>query len=329
MKRSANSASSPAARKARTRLRLVASAAPIPVKAREISLARADTLEDAAARIFSAALEHFLANVPLMIASSAPEGVHQMRVALRRLRAAIGVMRPALTGSALETSRERAKTIADVLGAARNWDVFGDMLNAGPREALGNDPSFYALLDAVELRRAQAYREAHVALTAPQTAQFIEELRLAIAQRDWRIEENMRAEGSARDFASRALTRLRKRLLKKSRGLATLSPEARHQARIALKKMRYGAEFFHSLYADRKTARAFLRALSEMQDGMGAFNDIAIASSLLDQIDADGGGAATRASGFVRGWFAHAARESAAHAEKSEKRLKELEPFWT
>ena len=122
----------------------------------------------------------------------------------------------------------------------------------------------------MELRRTQAYREAQEALTAPQTAQFVEELRLAIAQRDWRVEENMRGEGSARDFASRALTRLRKRLLKKSRDLATLSPEARHQARIALKKARYGAEFFHSLYSDsdQKTARAFLRALSEMQDGM-------------------------------------------------------------
>ncbi len=333
MKRSVKPRPSPALRAARARLRLVSarptSAPPTAVKAEEISLSRDDALEDAAARIFSAALDHFVANVAFMQASGAPEGVHQMRVALRRLRAAIGLMRPALTGSALETARERAKTLAGVLGAARNWDVFGDMLNAGPREALGNDPSFYALLDAVELRRTQAYREAQEALTAPQTAQFVEELRLAIAQRDWRVEENMRGEGSARDFASRALTRLRKRLLKKSRDLATLSPEARHQARIALKKARYGAEFFHSLYADRKTARAFMRALSEMQDGMGAFNDMAVANSLLDQIDADGGGAATRASGFVRGWFAHAAREGAAHAEKSEKRLKELEPFWT
>lgn len=329
MKRSMNSASSPAARKARGKLRLVASPPPIPVKAQDISLSRADTLDEAAARIFSAALDHFLANVPLMDAAGAPEGVHQMRVALRRLRAAIGLLRSALTGPALEAATERAKTLASVLGAARNWDVFGEMLNAGPRQSLNADPSFSALLEAVALRRAEAYREARAALFSPQTAQFVEELRLAVAQRDWRVEENMRAEGSARDFASHALTRLRKRVLKKSNGLATLSPEARHQARIALKKARYGAEFFHSLYPDRKTARAYLRALSEMQDGMGAFNDMAVANMLLDRIDADGGGAATRASGFVRGWFAHAAREGGAHAEKSEKRLKELEPFWT
>lgn len=328
MKRSANGGISPAVRARPAPLRIVTSAAPPPAfaKAKEISLSPDDSLEDAAARIFSASVDHFAANVALMPASEAAESVHQMRVALRRLRAAIGLMRPALGGEALETAREEAKALANILGAARNWDVFGDMLK-GPREVFGGDPSFEAVLAAVERRRARAYRDARKTLASPRAAQFVEALRLAIAQRDWRIDENMRAAGSARDFASGALTRLRKRLLKKSRGLATLSPEARHQARIALKKARYGAEFFNSLYPDRKAMRAYLRALEDMQDGMGALNDMAVANSLLDDIDAEGG-AALRASAFTRGWFAHAARQGVAHAEKSEKRLKELEPFW-
>lgn len=328
MKRSANSGVSPSIRVRRAPLRVVTSDAPPPAfaKAKEISLSPDHSLEEAAARIFSASLDHFAANAALMPASDAAESVHQMRVALRRLRAAIGLMRPALDGPALETAGEEAKALANVLGAARNWDVFGDMLKA-PREVFGSDPSFHALSAAVERRRAQAYREARKTLASPQVAQFVEALRLAIAHRDWRINEDMRAKGSARDFASAALTRLRKRLLKKSRGLATLSPEARHRARIALKKARYGAEFFNSLYSDRKAARAYLRALAKMQDGLGAFNDMAVANSLLDDIDAEGG-PALRASAFTRGWFAHAARAGAVQAEKSERRLKELKPFW-
>ena len=98
------------------------------IKAKPIELSEDDTLEAAAAAIFSASLEHFLANLPLLPTSSAPESVHQMRVALRRLRAAIGLLRPTLTGPSLETARDRAKTLASVLGAARDWDVFGAAL---------------------------------------------------------------------------------------------------------------------------------------------------------------------------------------------------------
>ena len=124
------------------------------------------------------------------------------------------------------------------------------------------------------------------------------------------------------------MTRLRKRLLKKSKDLATLSAEERHKVRIALKKARYGAEFFESLFDDRKDARAYLHALGDMQDQLGVFNDMEVAYGLLDQIDAQTPDAA-RASSFIRGWFAHASSQGVAHAEKSEKRLKRLQPFWT
>jgi len=138
----------------------------------------------------------------------------------------------------------------------------------------------------------------------------------------------MRAPGSASGFAVDALTELRKRLLKKSKGLATLSTDERHRVRIALKKARYGAEFFESLFNDRKDARAYLHALGEMQDQLGLFNDMEVANGLLDQIDARTP-EATHASSFIRGWFAHAASQGVAHAETSEKRLKKLAPFWS
>jgi CHAD domain-containing protein len=306
----------------------VADDIPAAIKARAIKLSKNDTLEDAAATIFSASLEHFLANVPLLETSSAQESVHQMRVALRRLRAAIGLLRPILAGPALETAGDRAKTLASVLGAARDWDVFRATLNAGPREAIGDDPSFHALIDTVESLREKAYRAAHEAVSSDETSQFVDDLCLAIERRDWEVETEMRAPDSAYAFAVGALARLHKRLLKKSKNLATLSAEERHRVRIALKKARYGAEFFESLFKNGKAAGAYSRALGELQDQLGVFNDMEVANDLLDRIDAENQ-AAARASGFVRGWFAHAAREGVAHADKSEKRLKKLAPFWT
>lgn len=303
---------------------------PAPSKARKakpVALLKGDSVEDAAVCVFSASLDHFEANFPAFRASDDAEAVHQMRVALRRLRAAIGLFREALSGPALEAARERAKTLAGVLGGARDWDVFREMIADGPGAALADEPGFYALLDAVELRRATAYRAAREALDDSQTKSFVEDLRKAVARRDWTAAEGARDAGSARGFAAKALTRLRKRVLKRASGLAKLSPEERHAARIALKKARYGAEFFESLFSHVEDAADYSAALAELQDGLGAFNDMEMANALLDEIDAEGS-AALRASGFVRGWFAHAAQAGAAHARKSEKRLKRLRPFW-
>lgn len=296
-------------------------------KARPVKLLSSDAVEDAAVCIFSAALDHFEANVPVFLVHQSSESVHQMRVGLRRLRAAIGLFRKALSGPTLDAARERAKTLASILGGARNWDVFREMIESGPGETLAAEPSFNALLDALELRRAAAYRAARAAIDDPQTKSFVQDFRKAIAAREWTAAPGASKAGAAPRFAAKALARLHKRVLKKSKGLAKRTPEERHQLRIALKKARYGAEFFESLFAHVEDAADYSAALAELQDGLGAFNDMKMANALLDEIDAESD-AALRASGFVRGWFAHAAQAGVAHAKKSEKRLRKLEPFW-
>lgn len=317
-----------AVRQATLRLVAASGAAPRAVKARDISLLETDSVEDAAVCILSNTLDQFVANVPVFRMTEAPESVHQMRVGLRRLRAAAGLFRRVLGGEELEAARARAKTIAATLGAARDWDVFRDMLEHIPRARFDDESSFFALLDAVELRRRAGYRDALALLDAPQTRAFVDDLRRLLAARGWRRGQGADAPGSARAFASETLTRLRKRVVKKSRGLATLTADERHEVRIALKKARYASEFFHSLFAHRGRARAFGKALAQMQDGLGVYNDMATANRLLDEIESAGDARISGAAGFVRGWFAHAAQAGDAHAEESETRLRELKPYW-
>ncbi len=295
-------------------------------KARPVKLLKTDSIEDAAVCVFSAALDHFEANVPAFEARQSAETVHQMRVALRRLRAAMGLFGAALSGQRLDEARERAKRFGALLGAARNLDVFHEMLAQGPAAAMRDDAGSSALFDALERRRAGAYRTARAEVGGPQLEAFLTDFRKAIASRDWEAAPAAIEEGSAVSFARETLSRLRKRVLKKSRGLADKAPEERHAARIALKKARYGAEFFASLF-DKDEAGDFAATLGKIQDEMGAFNDMATADRLLDEIDATDA-ASQRAAGFVRGWFAHAAQEGAAHARKTEKKLKKLKPFW-
>jgi triphosphatase len=306
------------------------------VKARPLSLPGDASLDTAIELALTSCLDHFVANWPTQNSPTASEGVHQMRVALRRLRAGVGLLKRALQSKELETAAARAKQIAAKLGEARDLDVFSDNLQTGPFARLLGEPSFYALLDAVECRRRKAHERVRTLIEHRQTRQFVNDLRATLTKRAWTSKNAdathmilaSDAAGSARRFAELALDRLHRRAIKKCHGLAARSEEERHLARIALKKTRYAAEFFRSLFEEEEDAHAYIRGVTKIQDQLGLANDIATATRLLEEIDAANRSETAYAAGFVRGWHAHAQETAASGAGKSEKALKKLEPFW-
>ncbi len=291
-----------------------------------IRIATHDSIETAASLIINDCLDRFVANRAIFLQRETEESVHQMRVALRRLRAALGLFRVALSGTALTSAAARAQSIARALGDARDGDVFLEMLATGPGDA-EDAPDLAMLRVAARQRRDAGYSCASKILKDAATTLFVDDLRRLLAARDWSVMPGAEAAGSARDFARNALSRLKKRARRKFRDLAAQTPEERHEARIALKKLRYAAEFFEDLFGRQKAARACIRALAALQDGLGGFNDLAAAKRQIDLLHANEGSLAL-AAGFVRGWFAHAACASIDHAHESEKNFKDLKTFW-
>jgi CHAD domain-containing protein len=89
----------------------------------------------------------------------------------------------------------------------------------------------------------------------------------------------MRALGerSARAFARDELTRRIRKINKQVRKLERLDWRRRHKLRIAVKKVRYGREFFKTLRTDgRKSGRKLDRALKGLQSGLGNLNDMRV-----------------------------------------------------
>jgi triphosphatase len=296
-----------------------------PVKAERVTLHPDSTLDAAIVCILSSCLDHFAANAPALRKTEDPEAVHQMRVALRRLRAFLALLKRKASITGLEEIAGQAKALAGVLGEGRDFDVFREALEQAPALSLGAEPSFIALIKAVELRRHQARKAARVALAAPATTQFMRALRHLIAERPWRESlKGCEAEGSARVFAVQALNRLHRRAMSKGEGLEDLPPEQRHQARIALKKIRYGAEFFQSLFA-RKRVHDYVRHLAAAQDLLGEENDRATAARILCEIE---NAETAPAIWFLRGWSAAAASLGESKSAEASRRLKKLEPFW-
>jgi triphosphatase len=297
-----------------------------PERAARVELAADASLDDAVARILFACLDHFAANAPVLRHNGDPEAIHQARVALRRLRAFLGLLKRVAPSLEVARTAYGAKSIANALGPARDWQVLREGLEREPRDPLGKDPSFFALLDAVELRRGRAQEAARAAISAPTTLRFVQDLRNFVSRKGWRESaKGTERKGSARVFAVEQLSRLHRRLVRLSKDVASQPPERRHQARIALKKARYAAEFFESLFRP-KAARAYLRGLAALQEELGEDNDRATAVRLLEEIAADGTQqAAPAVSALLE---SRATNSPRGPTKKSEKRLRGLKVFW-
>ena len=308
---------------------LTADHRPLPVWAANLQFPADATLDDAVEIVISSALCQFVGNWPAMAETQHLESIHQMRVALRRLRTALAFFDRALPCAEFKVFRAEAKRIASALGPARNWDAFRELVEDGPRTLLPPGESFEALLTAVEERRSAAYAIAQNLIHDPSTTRFVLTLQAFLARRAWRNAlsgaELSRLTEPASLFAGKTLERLHKRALKRGRGLLQKSPKERHEVRIVLKNIRYTAEFFSSFFAG---ARPYIRAVAKLQDGLGAFNDAASATQHLQDAEAAAGPQVAKAAGIILGWCGRGAANADDNLRQTWKAFKQTRPFW-
>lgn len=299
-------------------------ATPRPVYASALTFRPSQPVETAAAEVLRSCLDQIAANAAAAAASDAPEGPHQLRVGLRRLRTAFGVFAPAIGGPAAETLDAQARDLAAVAGAVRDLDVIGQAIGANAAPALTTDFA----------ERAAAARTAMRArLASAETTGLILDLGAFIEARGWlRRDDFGQTALLARpliEAAAEALDRRWRRCARLAEDIDGMEGEARHDLRKALKKLRYAAEFFESLWP-RKQVRPFLRSLKAMQEDFGALQDLATAEAVLDGADAPGARdpAAQRAIGLALGRWEVRAEADWARARRHWRELAATPRFW-
>lgn len=273
-----------------------------------------------------------LHNAPLAAAGrSGPDPVHEMRVAVRRLRSAIALFRPAVGCPAVDAASAGLKALADRLAPARDWDVFVAETAAAVAKVLPDDPSLRRLRAASERRRRQAY----AALRDWLRGREFRRLGIALAGlaggQAWRAAfPRAQAETLALgldEFAHRALARRLRRLAAAGADIEHLDAAALHAIRLRAKRMRYVAEVFAPLYPGKATRR-FMRRLARLQDRLGRLNDSAVADALLATLGAGAAGRA-HAAGLVRGFLAARSGDARGRIARAWQRFHRLEPFWS
>ncbi len=291
------------------------------------------TIDEALADVFDACFRHWTANEAAALDGRDPEGVHQMRVGLRRLRSALSVFGPLLPEDALAWLQEEAGSALGALGRARDLDVFlGELLSPVAEEFPGEE-CLAALRRAAARERTEGYERAGSAIVSPRYTEFVLRFGGWLEGRRWRTEGASGVlDRPLAAYADALLEKRHRKALRLGRRFGKLSTEGRHRVRIALKKLRYTSEFFESLHPDRETRR-YVKSLSRLQDSLGHLNDVAVAERLVDGLAAQGGSPGERAelqraAGLLIGWYARGVADTEPETVANWKAFSAAAPFW-
>lgn len=229
--------------------------------------------------------EHWRSNEALLLTSRAMAHLHQTRVGIRRLRSSFSLFRPLLreVPGAFDVAH-RLRTLALPFGPARDLDVLltghlVDSLDAGQVAHL------------VAAREA-AYDRVLMVLRSSDWADAGHALDALVTGAPW----PGATDPPVRDVAGQALHKRWHRVVGPVDRLSSMTPQARHRVRIEAKKLRYGCEFFASLYSvdaarvvsgpgeERTRPLAFAWHVEQVQTALGAVNDHATADGLLRSV---------------------------------------------
>jgi triphosphatase len=285
-------------------------------------------------------LKLIVANKPAILARD-PEGIHQMRIGLRRLRAAISLFSDIIDDAKTRGIKAELRWLTNELGPAREFEVFLTKVVTPLRARRPRPAGIRSMSRELMDRRETAIARALSALSSKR----FRELTLNVAA--W-VEldagrESRSKRGSTRGrlpietVACEQLRRRWKKIRKRGRTLAKLDPQARHKLRIQVKKLRYATEFFERLFPGRKREKrhaAFLSALKDIQDCLGELNDIFVHEKLMGGIAktpvarTDGRARRVFAAGLLTGFVETHLEPVLAAAEHSLSAFEKLEPYW-
>lgn len=287
--------------------------------------------------IANACLVQLRLNEDVMLARRDPDALHQARVAIRRLRSAFSLFGPLIAHPRTEELKAELKRLSEPLGPARDLDVFLAETITDERARRPEEAGIVDLEKQLQSQKLKAYERAASALASDEWRRLLVELAGWINAGAWAkpgdADRAAKIDGPARSFAAEVLEKRFRKLRKKSRRIAKITTEERHDARIAAKKLRYGSEFFADLFAGKpkREARraAFHKALKRLQGRLGDLNDVATGHELMEGAARSG---RSRQAAFAAGVTAADVDARIApllrEAKAARKALMAARPFW-
>lgn len=274
--------------------------------------------------ILNNTLEHLRSNEHLVVAGH-PEGVHQARVAIRRLRAALWAFRDILPGGERKAFNREFRWFQGQLSPARDWHVFVE-------ETLPAVRSAYPGRRTTAAQLSKNAREERTRVTSDIAGLFrdVRYTRLILRFTQWVAEQSASMENSwsaqpVTEFAAGILDESHRIFLSDPRPLSRMSAKKRHTLRKRGKKLRYACEFFSSLWPGQQTDR-YLRSMKHLQEALGVINDVSVAGQSVSTLGP--GAAVSRHGRLVTDWSQQRLAECLRKTQPKWRNFQRQEPFW-
>jgi triphosphatase len=230
-------------------------------------------------------VDHLLSNQPAALRGDDQEGIHQMRVAIRRMRSLLVLFERLLEPHAAGQFEDELRRLGQVLGLARDWDVF---LSESLEEAApeNGDAEWTSPLRMLGRQRQQAaHQAAKKAILEPGFTRFV------LAFRAWSLggEGALRSgllDRPARAVAGRLLSRLADKVERRLADADCDDLESLHSLRKSAKKLRYGIEYLQAQYG--KASKRYYKRCNKVQKRLGRINDLASSTRLAGELAHDG-----------------------------------------
>lgn len=235
------------------------------------------TAGDVVRRAIATSVTRLAVHDPVVRLDTDPEGVHQARVATRRLRSDLRTFRPLVDVEATARLRQELRWIAGLLGFVRDGDVLLERMRrraAGLHEEHARGAA--EVLSTLERHRDVAHAQLLTALRERRYLDLLDRL-VAEANAPSLLPEASRP---ARHVVSGLVGRPWVSLERAARRLGKKPSDAElHDLRIRTKRVRYAAEAAAPLFGQEATA--FAKAAADLQTVLGDLNDAVVARAWL------------------------------------------------
>ncbi|WP_167760474.1 CYTH and CHAD domain-containing protein [Blastococcus sp. CT_GayMR16] len=224
----------------------------------------------------------------LPVRLDAPDSIHKMRVATRRLRSALTTFKPLFAADVVRPLRDELKWLAGELGAARDAEVMRDRVRAAVEEQ-GDAAELGAVAEIAHAELDQAYASAHDRVIAELDGQRYHDLLMTLD----RLVTSPPVTGKAAAAAGRVLPRQVARSYEGVRRIiedADSKPagpereELLHDARKSAKRSRYAGESVSRVFGE--DAIVFAKAMEDVQEALGEHQDSVLTRERLADLAA-------------------------------------------
>jgi CHAD domain-containing protein len=247
-----------------------------------LELAGNETAREAMVKVYQALLDTITRNIPRVLADHDPEFLHGIRIAIRRTRTGLSLVKRVLPDSVTDRFRLEFSRLGALTGPVRDLDVYllahEDHLKQLPPFL---QPGLQDYFVKLRHKRQAEQEKLACALRAKKTQNIFTAWQCTLKQHEHQPADL--ANLPVRELADRVILKRYKQIVRSDRILDSSTPDAQvHRLRIQCKKLRYSIEFFASLYPKQKL-RTLVRQLKKLQEHLGRFNDLSVQQEMLRQ----------------------------------------------